>query len=46
MTAAVREAMEGDRAVIDPKKYLGCGREAVERLCVEKIRLCGSNGRA
>lgn len=46
MTAAVWETMEGDREVIDPKKYLGRGREAVERLCVEKIRLCGSNGRA
>jgi len=35
-----------DSAVIDPKKYLAKGRERVRQLCIEKIRLCGSHGKA
>lgn len=45
MTAAVRDALT-DGAIIDPKKFMGPGRQAVFDLCVHKIRLCGSNGKA
>lgn len=44
-TKAIRAALE-DANMIDPKKYLGPAREAVEALCIEKIRACGSNGKA
>ena len=45
MTAAVRRALE-DEAIIDPKKFMATGREAVRQLCIHKIKLCGSDGRA
>lgn len=45
MTAAVREALKND-ALIDPKKFMGPGREAVHDLCIHKIKLCGSDGKA
>ena len=45
MTAAVREALKND-AVIDPKKFMGPGRDAVKALCIHKIKLCGSDGKA
>ena len=45
MTAAVREALKND-ALIDPKKFMGPGREAVKELCIHKIKLCGSDGKA
>ncbi len=45
MTAAVRRALE-DEAIIDPKKFMAAGREAVRQLCIHKIKLCGSDGRA
>lgn len=45
MTAAVRQALE-DEGIIDPKKFMGSGREAVRQLCIHKIKLCGSDGRA
>lgn len=32
--------------VFDPKKYLAAGRENVRALVCERIRLCGSDGRA
>ncbi len=44
-TKAVRTALE-DENMIDPKKYLAPAREAVEALCIEKIRACGSSGKA
>ena len=44
-TKAARKVLEDD-AVIDPKKYMGAARDAVKALCIEKIQLCGSNGRA
>ena len=44
-TSGVREILE-DSGIIDPKKYMGCGREAVKKLCIEKIKLCGSYGKA
>lgn len=45
MTAAVREALK-DEKIIDPKKFMGPGREAVKELCIHKIKLCGSDGKA
>lgn len=43
-TAAVRAVLQ-DEAVFDPKKYLGKAREAVEKLCIQKIAVCGSANR-
>lgn len=45
MTKAVRETLE-DSAIIDPKKFMGAGRNAVKELCIHKIKLCGSDGKA
>ena len=45
MTAAVRGAL-ADEAIIDPKKFMGPGRAAVKELCIHKIKLCGSDGKA
>ena len=42
---AVRRALE-DEAIIDPKKFMAAGREAVRQLCIHKIKLCGSDGKA
>ena len=44
-TVAVRRVLE-DESVIDPKKYMGAAREAVKALCLEKIDMCGSRGKA
>lgn len=45
MTCAVRASLENE-GIIDPKKYMGKGREAVHDLCVHKIKLCSSDGKA
>ena len=45
MTSAVREALKNE-SVIDPKKFMGPGRDAVKALCIHKIKLCGSDGKA
>ena len=45
MTAAVREALRNE-SIIDPKKFMGPGRDAVKALCIHKIKLCGSDGKA
>ncbi len=45
MTAAVRDSLK-DEAIIDPKKFMGKGRDAVIDLCCHKIVLCGSDGKA
>ena len=45
MTAAVREALT-DEGIIDPKKFLGKGRQAVIDLCCKKIEVCGSENKA
>lgn len=45
-TKAVRRVLEEDASVIDPKKYMAPARQAVHDLCVEKIRVCGSFGKA
>ena len=45
-TKAVRETLENDPAIIDPKKFGAAGRKAVQA-CVEgRIRVCGSEGKA
>ncbi len=45
MTGAVRSALE-DGGIIDPKKFMGPGRDAVVALCHDKIDMCGSAGKA
>lgn len=45
MTKAVRAALT-DEGIIDPKKFMGPGRAAVKELCIHKIKLCGSDGKA
>lgn len=45
MTKAVRAALTDD-GIIDPKKFMGPGRAAVKELCIHKIKLCGSDGKA
>lgn len=44
-TEGVREVLCDD-GVIDPKKYMGKAREKVFNLCVEKIKMCGSENKA
>ncbi len=45
-TAVVREVLNDDSEVYDPRKYLGPGSKACIDACVEKIRLFGSNNKA
>lgn len=45
MTKAVREVLTDD-SVIDPKKFMAAGRDAVTALCLDKIDMCGSAGKA
>ena len=45
MTKAVREALT-DEGIIDPKKFMGKGRQAVIDLCCQKIMVCGSENKA
>ncbi|MDF2876935.1 MAG: Tagatose 1,6-bisphosphate aldolase [Clostridia bacterium] len=44
-TKAVREVLK-DEAVIDPKQYMGKAREAVKQLCIDKIKVCGSQNKS
>ena len=45
-TKAVREYLANDPACFDPKKYGAYGREAVKKLTMERILLCGCHGQA
>lgn len=45
-TGGVREVLDADDKVYDPKKYNKAGREKVKELVMEKIRVCGCEGRA
>jgi fructose-bisphosphate aldolase class II len=45
-TAKVREILNQDAKVYDPRKILGPAREAIKEVVREKIRLFGSNNRA
>ena len=42
----VKEYLEKDHGVYDPKKYLSSGAQKVRELVKEKICLCGSQGKA
>lgn len=45
-TDKIREVLNNDSKVYDPRKYLGPGRQAIKDVVKEKIRLFGSNGKA
>jgi len=45
-TEKIREVLNNDSKVYDPRKYLGPGRQAIKEVVKEKIRLFGSNGKA
>jgi tagatose 1,6-diphosphate aldolase GatY/KbaY len=45
-TDAVKEYLERNPRTIDPKKYGSSARNAVCRLVVERMKICGCNGRA
>jgi tagatose 1,6-diphosphate aldolase GatY/KbaY len=45
-TQAVREFLKNDPDCFDPKKYGAAGREAVRKLAMNRILVCGCNGRA
>ena len=45
-TKAVRETLENDPAIIDPKKFGAAGRKAVQACVQGRIRVCGSEGKA
>ncbi|GAX89570.1 class II fructose-1,6-bisphosphate aldolase [Effusibacillus lacus] len=45
-TNKIRELLDKDAKVYDPRKYLGPAREAIKETVREKIRLFGSNNKA
>ncbi|PTX62487.1 fructose-bisphosphate aldolase class II [Melghirimyces profundicolus] len=45
-TRAVRKLLDENPEMIDPRKYLGPGREAIKETVKEKMRLFGSSGKA
>ena len=45
-TRGVREYLEKDPNVYDPKKYSALGREYVKQYVMQKMEVCGSVGRA
>jgi len=45
-TQAVRKFLEQDPGCFDPKKYGEAGREAVKKLAMNRIMVCGCQGRA
>ena len=45
-TKGVNEVFRENPDVFDPKKYSGRGREEVKKYVMEKMFVCGSNGRA
>lgn len=45
-TEGVKEYLQKDPKVYDPKKYGAAGREKVKQYVMQKIRVCGSNGKA
>lgn len=46
MVKVVRELLDKNPDMIDPRKYLGPAREAIKETVKEKIRLFGSSGKA
>lgn len=45
-TAVIREILDNDKKVYDPRKYMGPGREAIKETVIGKIRDFGSNQQA
>ncbi|WP_028400635.1 class II fructose-bisphosphate aldolase [Ectobacillus panaciterrae] len=45
-TQAVREVLNTNKEVYDPRKYIGPGRDAIKATVVGKMREFGSNGKA
>ena len=45
-TRAVRDCLQNDPACIDPKKFGAAGREAVKKLTMNRIQICGCQGHA
>ncbi|CAM4069340.1 fructose-bisphosphate aldolase [Bacillus manliponensis] len=45
-TKAVREVLNKDQEVYDPRKFIGPGREAIKATVIGKMREFGSNGQA
>ena len=45
-TQGVREYLEKDPKVYDPKKYNAAGREKVKQYVMQKIQVCLSDGKA
>ena len=45
-TQAVREYLNQDPACLDPKKYGKAARDAVKKLAISRIIMCGCQGRA
>ena len=45
-TGAVRDVLAADEELVDPRKYLGPGREAQTAAVRERIRLFGASGKA
>lgn len=45
-TRGIREYLEKDPGVYDPKKYSALGREYVKQYVMQKMQVCGSAGRA
>ena len=43
-TAKIREILNNDTEVYDPRKYMGPGREAIKQTVIEKMREFGSSG--
>ena len=43
---AVREVLNKDQEVYDPRKFIGPGRDAIKATVIGKIREFGSNGKA
>ena len=45
-TKVIREILNEDKEVYDPRKYMGPGREAIKETVIEKMREFGSSGQA
>jgi tagatose 1,6-diphosphate aldolase GatY/KbaY len=45
-TEGVKEYLQKDPKAYDPKKYSAVGREKVKQYVMQKIKVCGSDGRA
>ena len=45
-TDGVKEYLQQNPSAYDPKKYSAVGREKVKQYVMQKIRVCGSDGKA